>query len=803
MLRKTLRNTFLLVLAILLSAEAFAAASGAGDKRYVRTEKLAAGFTYMNEISYTASALREEAFKLTREPGSKVHPIVMGCDTIYGGLTAAQMTAYAESIGMNVVAVINSDLFSTATKVPLGIVVEDGRYKSSPEGEAALCFDADGNAFIVEDPSVSITLYNNGQPKTDTGEAEGTQSEAESGQQDRQEAILADGAGESVDGNESDTVYVDNTGKKVQLTHFNKYRTDTGGLYLFDSSFSTVSTRTSTDGWMVRFRILEGEMRVSGKLELEVTEICSGPQAQPIGSGYLILTAAAAGGYQEECDKFAVGDAVTLTLRCADESLTEAAWATGVADVLISGGTATDASGRTDSMAQRHPRTAVGMTPDGTLIAYVIDGRRSAYSNGLTYRELTQELLGAGCVWAVNLDGGGSSVMSIRMPGQQTAGAVSSPSDGSERKCGAYILFVTDGADGGAASLHLAQNGTIILVGSQTELSFLAMDGALRSTALPEAVEASSSGLGVIEGSRYFAGTEAGVDTITLSSPDAQGSGEIFIITDPDSISVKREDTGKAVTSMVLKRGETVRLLPSCTFLGKSVVSDTGAYTYSASEEIGTITEDGVFTAGNASDRSGEIIVTAGDTRCVIPVTIPSEFEDIEGHWAKEYILNLFSKGVVNGVSGTTFAPDATIRRGDFILMLYRAAGMPESEIAGIFDDVAEDAYYAKAVEWAASAGIAQGMGDGLFEPDRALTREQAFTFIYRAFDCLEIEAPETSDEALAPFTDADELSDYAMTPTAALVTMHVVGGDGGYLTPNENFTRGQMAKVLSLLLTA
>lgn len=65
--------------------------------------------------------------------------------------------------------------------------------------------------------------------------------------------------------------------------------------------------------------------------------------------------------------------------------------------------------------AARHPRTVVGLDAKGArLTILVVDGRREGVAAGMTYAELSKEMIAAGCDKAVNLDGGGSSVMVLR-----------------------------------------------------------------------------------------------------------------------------------------------------------------------------------------------------------------------------------------------------------------------------------------------------------------------------------------------------------------------------------------------------
>jgi len=103
-------------------------------------------------------------------------------------------------------------------------------------------------------------------------------------------------------------------------------------------------------------------------------------------------------------------------------------------DFVLGGGPALVRNGRPASTGdqgaydqgfflKRHPRTAVGVRADGTLVLVTVDGRRTAQSVGMTIAELEGLMIELGSVEAVNLDGGGSTTMVIR------GKAVNSPSD--------------------------------------------------------------------------------------------------------------------------------------------------------------------------------------------------------------------------------------------------------------------------------------------------------------------------------------------------------------------------------------
>jgi exopolysaccharide biosynthesis protein len=754
-----------------------AKAEGAGTVVYRNTQQITDNLAYTNTISWSSEEQRQESFTLSLAGKGDAYPIVMGCDTIYGRMTVEQMIAFAESQGRKVLAAVNTDFYSMTTGVPLGLVVENGVYKSSPEGHTAVAFKADGSVVFSDTPEVTVTLSNNGNPGL---------------------YINDDGSPGVAD--------MTNAGKTVTLTHFNKFRNGAGGLYLFSSAFSTVSTRTSTPGWFVKFRIESGTPSVSGTMELVVTEITNDPAitSVPIGDGYLVLTAATDCGLNDEAGKFKVGDLVTLTTACSDPNLNDAAWATGGGDILVRAGALTDPAGWDKAIEKKNPRTALGVTADGTVITFVADGREVDNAAGLTLMSLAEEMLARGCVTAVNLDGGGSSVMSVRMPGQASCQVINRPSDGSSRKVGAYLLFVTDAvSDGVPHHLGLTNEGFEVLAGSSVDLGYLATDAGYLPVTPPDDIEVTSDkGLGTVVDNKYIAGPVHGVDTLTLvsRSTGAVGKATVHIIYDPTKINVMADGFAAPLSSLTVYVGDAVQLTTQAYYYNLPVSADLTAKKYTVEGDIGTVDETGLFTAAVGGGVQGVITVTVGGCVKTIPVTVTG-FTDVAGHWGREYIRDLSKTGVVAGVTDTTFEPERTIKRGDFVLMLWRAAGKPAAAAPTTFTDVLPEDYYAEAIAWAEGVGIAKGGGSGLFDPQGTLTREQAFTLVYRAMPLLGKIYPDASSEQLAGFTDSASVSEWAVTPSSTLVSLGIVSGAGGLISPADFMTRAQMAKILDTVL--
>lgn len=173
------------------------------------------------------------------------------------------------------------------------------------------------------------------------------------------------------------------------------------------------------------------------------------------------------------------------------------------------------------------------------------------------------------------------------------------------------------------------------------------------------------------------------------------------------------------------------------------------------------------------------------------PVTIPEPFTDVKASdWYYNAVVYVVQNGLMNGVSYSQFNPNGTTTRGMIVTILYRQAGEPTVESAG-FTDVAEDAYYADAVAWAAENGIVLGYGDGTFGPNDPITREQLAAMLYRYAG-----SPAVTQTALS-FSDSGQISTYALDAVNWAVQQGVLNGKtGNVLDPQGLATRAQTAQV-------
>ena len=155
----------------------------------------------------------------------------------------------------------------------------------------------------------------------------------------------------------------------------------------------------------------------------------------------------------------------------------------------------------------------------------------------------------------------------------------------------------------------------------------------------------------------------------------------------------------------------------------------------------------------------------------------------------------VYENGVMNGVDGDRFDPDGPATRATAVTMLWRLEGQPQGA-AGPFTDVPAGTWYTQAVNWAAEAGLVNGVSETAFEPDAPVTREQLEAILYR---CAQARGRGFQGAWSFPldFRDAAEVSGYADE------AMHWVTAEGiftgmedGTLAPRANVSRAQIAVV-------
>ncbi|MDO7907489.1 S-layer homology domain-containing protein [Paenibacillus sp. JX-17] len=173
---------------------------------------------------------------------------------------------------------------------------------------------------------------------------------------------------------------------------------------------------------------------------------------------------------------------------------------------------------------------------------------------------------------------------------------------------------------------------------------------------------------------------------------------------------------------------------------------------------------------------------------------------DIPNNYAREAILELVSKGIMNGTGNGKFSPASNITRQDFAIVLANALKLDvnSSPSSAAFKDVPATSYAFASVEAAVKAGIIKGMGGGLFGATQDITREQMAVMFVNALHL------DVSNKNLNPLTfkDADQISGWAKPSVAAAIELGLMTGKpDGFFDPSHTASRQDVALVASKFL--
>ena len=179
----------------------------------------------------------------------------------------------------------------------------------------------------------------------------------------------------------------------------------------------------------------------------------------------------------------------------------------------------------------------------------------------------------------------------------------------------------------------------------------------------------------------------------------------------------------------------------------------TDAVAWMVGEGITNGTSPGCFSPDEPVTR-GQILTfmyRLDDARGNEPQSAGHPFTDIVRAYQDTPVGWAHGAGITTGVTETTFAPDASITRGDFAVLLWRYAGRPAADRPHPFTDVTR-AYQDAAVAWMAASGITTGTGPSTFSPDGSMTRAEGATFFHRFMDRPTVDTVAAASPCLAQY---------------------------------------------------
>jgi len=227
-------------------------------------------------------------------------------------------------------------------------------------------------------------------------------------------------------------------------------------------------------------------------------------------------------------DTLKPGDPLPLTFSITPgwENVREAI---GAREFIIADGV-TNISPRPLIADQLHPRTALGITATGGLVMATVDGRQSGYSLGVDLDELAELMLSRGVVQALNMDGGGSTAMDVRLPGDVDVSLVNRPSAGREVGVANSLIVFSSLPTGPLATLAVLPATAGLWQGEATGFTVKGQDAAYNGVTLVDGELAwTVTGPGAITPAGRYSATAPGTATVVATARGVQGTATVTV----------------------------------------------------------------------------------------------------------------------------------------------------------------------------------------------------------------------------------------------------------------------------------
>ena len=430
-----------------------------------------------------------------------------------------------------------------------------------------------------------------------------------------------------------------------------------------------------------------------------------------------------------------------------------------------------------------------------------------------------------GCETALNLDGGGSTMVGVQYPGYDKCATANSPTDGTMRACANFIFLVREKTRAEEAQkLYLYPAHTYALPGAKVGFTLRAADRNYQAADVPNSTSWSTTYGAVAEGSLTLdAAPNASIPSarVTVKAGSMTARAEVEILQQVTGIGIYKEDGKTRLKTLHVPADSDTQLTAGATYYGQTVLSAPESFTWETTGGIGTITQSGKFSAATvAKQTEGTIEVSYGETTVSIPVSISpaNPFSDTKGHWAEDYINDLYFEGTITGSSGKDgkllYRPDDSMTRQEFVVALMRYLGTNLDSYASVSLPFADNgqigAWALDAVKAAYSLGYLGGSSENgklYAKPTSTITRQEAMVILARTMpddtalaEKYGLDRPlsyVSADDLSKKFTDSAKIADWAKESLARMVSAGIISGSNGKLNPTGKVTRAEVAKML------
>lgn len=248
--------------------------------------------------------------------------------------------------------------------------------------------------------------------------------------------------------------------------------------------------------------------------------------------------------------------------------------------------------------------------------------------------------------------------------------------------------------------------------------------------------------------------------------------------------------------------GGTVTVSPSRASSGRTVTITAAPDTGFALESLTVLdSRNNEITLTDKGD--GKYTFTMPASRVTVEASFtpaPLPFEDVApGAWYESAVRYAYFHNIMEGMRETEFAPATALTRAMAVQILYNLEGQPDisgENLGYPYEDVDAQAWYGNAVYWARITGVATGYGDGTFQPDDSITRQEFAQMLYNYAKYKGYDLTAAGD--LSTFPDAGSIADCAEAAMSWANGNKLINGhDNGTIDAAGAGTRAQAASIL------
>ena len=378
-------------------------------------------------------------------------------------------------------------------------------------------------------------------------------------------------------------------------------------------------------------------------------------------------------------------------------------------------------------------------------------------------------------------------------------------------------------ADVGEANMQTAEIRNMVLAQANVSNAIFDMSDKMYWVGVNEVLDAVFDDKDVIDGASIISKLEDGTTTVTVDKDLVNIGPKNEIYLQPGQ-AVVMELTGTYASVQVGMRSLTGAAVTYQINSGEEqTMNSTVDMYYKVTPAAGKLVIQNVSSGILALTKlkvTSETAATADDSG-LIPQTTPEairyamalmrgidvpQFTDVaEDAWYHDYVYDLVYRGVVNGMTATTYEPEGKLTRAQFVKLL--ACSLEEAETLKTYEGqhpfTDSEGHWAETyIAWAKDKGIVEGVSATEFDPEAPITREQMATIFGRYALKQGIELPK-SDNAAGSFPDADKISEYAREFVELMRIAGILNGyEDGTFRPQGNATRAEAAKLFSLFLS-